>query len=328
MSKYAYGLLESIQFSKILAISSIHRHEIKMRYVIVFCLAAVFSFILIPGQANEQKTQPKPEVLGLSTTINENLRPSPDYGNVTEFPPLTARSVFAYDINSGAILYTSNFDEKLPIASVTKIMTALVVKDKLEMNKTVKVNRQDIKVIGSNMGLLPDEIITVGNLVKGMLISSSNDAAKVLAVAASGSEEKFVTEMNGKAKVLGMNSTKFSNSVGLDSNDNYSTTYDLAKLVNEFIKHKDLSEITRTQEAQVTSVDQKIVHNLRTTNKLLLENPNVMGIKTGFTSLAKGNLVIRYNHQGADVITIVLGSDNREEDTRKLLEWITKVYKW
>jgi serine-type D-Ala-D-Ala carboxypeptidase (penicillin-binding protein 5/6) len=290
--------------------------------------------LLIPGQTLnkiEQRTQT--EVLGTSTSAQSEqeatqLKAAPEFARQIALPELTAKSAIAYDASSGAILYSKNFDEKLPVASLTKLMTAVVAMEYLDYNQVVTVQKDDIRVIGTNMGLLPEERITVNNLLRGLLISSSNDASKVLARSAAGSESKFVALMNQKARNLGMIATNFNNPVGLDASDNYSTAHDLIKIVDEFAKNPMFNQIVQIHETEVSSVDNKITHRLRTTNKLLLENANVTGIKTGFTSIAKGNLIIRVKENSGEIITIVLGSDDREADTRKLIDWVVGVYKW
>jgi D-alanyl-D-alanine carboxypeptidase len=178
------------------------------------------------------------------------------------------------------------------------------------------------------MGLVPGEKIKVADLLSGMLIPSSNDAALTLADYVAGTPEKFVELMNHKTKQLNLASTNFNNPVGWDSEENYSTALDLSKVVVEFLKRPGLSNIVKTKEVDVSSVDGKFVHQLRSTNKLLMEDPSVTGIKTGFTSQAKGSLILRARRGNGEIVTIVLGSDNREEDSRKLLEWIFQAYRW
>ncbi len=302
-----------------------------LRVAVVAAIAGAIVFV--PGKIQKETLNHSAKVLGQSTVreepvITDIIKAAPEFLNIQGIPQLTAKSAFAYDTNSGSILFTSNFQEKLQIASLTKLMTALVVVDHMDMNKVVTISLEDTRVIGSNMGLLQYEKIKVEDLLHGLLIPSSNDAAKALARATAGSEERFVDLMNAKALALGMESTHFENPVGLDDAENYSTAYDLSKLVTEFVKNPILSKIVQNKDLTVTSTDEKFVHRLRTTNQLMLQDKNVTGIKTGFTSLAKGNLIIRQNVQGAEIISIVLGSDNREEDSRRLLDWIGAVYKW
>lgn len=282
----------------------------------------------MPRGVKEYRGSLQSTVLGTMTRGLSDLNSAPELASNLEVPNLTAKAAFAFDLSSGSILYASNFDERLPIASLTKLMTALVVVKLSSADALVEVNRNDMVVVGSSMGLVPGEKITVLNLLRGLLISSSNDAGRVLGSFIGGDQENFMRLMNEEAGRMGLNSTHFGNAVGWDSDDNYSTAQDLSILVKEFIKHNLLSETVKIQELEVASVDNKFRHQLTTTNKLLLEDASVSGIKTGFTQQAKGNLIIRSGSAGQEVITIVLGSDNREEDTRKLLDWIFRVYRW
>ncbi len=289
--------------------------------------------LFFPAKALEEKIIKPARVAGVSATKEQPyINPAPEFLNSPVTPELTAKAAYAFDVNSGTILYTSNFDEALPIASLSKLMTALLVLEKRDLNSIMVVTKEDTTVIGTNMGLLAEERIKVLNVLKGMLISSSNDAAKSLARTTSVTEQRFVSLMNERALALGMTQTRFTNPTGLDGLDNidnnYSSAFDLSLLLTELNKHEIFSEIVKTREEEVTSTNNYIVHRLHTTNKLMLENPEVVGIKTGFTSLAKGNLIIHQNHNGTEIVTIVLGSDNREEDTKKLIEWIFNAYRW
>jgi serine-type D-Ala-D-Ala carboxypeptidase (penicillin-binding protein 5/6) len=243
-------------------------------------------------------------------------------------PSITAKAALAYDLKSGSILYTYNFDEKLPIASLTKLMTALVVIRSSDIDSFVIIKKSDINVVGSSSGLVEGESVRVKDLLRAMLISSSNDAALALANYVGGSEERFVAMMNDQARLLGLVNTHFSNPVGWDIEENFSNALDLSKIVNAFIQSRVLSEIVQTRETEIKSEDNRYTHKLTSTNKLLLENPTVIGIKTGFTTKALGNLIIRDVRGEQDVVTIVLGSENREEDTQKLLDWLFSVYRW
>ncbi len=241
---------------------------------------------------------------------------------------LQAKSALALDLNTGTDLYAVNIQERLPIASLTKLMTAMVVADKVNKDLLVTIMPEDVNVVGSKMDLVAGEKITVENLLYGLLIPSSNDAAQALARFVGGSQDNFVAMMNDKAQELGLTSTHFSNPVGLDSPDNYSTALDLANETKEFMKYSLLAKIVDTKEMIVSSADGKIVHNLKTSNKLLLENPEVVGVKTGFTSEAQGNLILKLKHGDAEILTVVLNSADREGDSQKLLDWITQNYTW
>lgn len=294
----------------------------------------VLILVLVPQATKEKNVSGTPQVLGTKVENTELeqidlfIKPAPELAGNLETPQLSARAALSFDLNSGAILYTKNFDQELPVASLTKLVTALVVVDKLSFNDEVVVERADTLVVGSNMGLVPGERIKVIDLLHGMLISSSNDAAMALSRQVAGSAEEFVVLMNQKITALGLSSSHFSNPVGLDSADNYSTTFDLGRIVGEFVSKPELARVVQLRQLEVASVDDKFRHVLTSTNELLIEDASIMGIKTGYTDEAKGNLVIRKKQGEADVVTIILGSDDREEDTRKLLAWVFGSYRW
>jgi D-alanyl-D-alanine carboxypeptidase (penicillin-binding protein 5/6) len=276
------------------------------------------------------------EIIGsaVSSAQTENLTPTTSDTVSPELigPNLTlhtsAKAILAIDLNTGTQLYAQNPQEKLPIASLTKLMTAMVVLDHVNKDQVVTIEKSDTATTCLCVGLVPGEQITVENLLKAMLIPSSNDSAKTLARFVGGDEEKFVDMMNDKAKQLGLTDSHFSNPAGLDSPDNYSTALDLQKTVQEFLKYALLERIVATGGQDVTSVDGNIVHHLRTSNKLLLENSEVVGVKTGFTNDAQGNLIIKIDHNGIKVLTIVLNTPNREDDTQSLIDWIFSAYRW
>lgn len=302
---------------------------------IVFSIAAVaVTVMLIPAVTKEKSVLDTPQVLGTQTEKIEEkqenffIKSSPELAENLELPVLTAKAALAFDLDSGAILYTKNFDQELPVASLTKLMTALVVVENLDLNQEVVIEKKDTEIIGSKMGLVPGEKIKVVDLLHGMLIASSNDAAQALARHTAGSSAEFVVLMNAKSSELELASSHFSNPVGLDSVDNYSTTFDMGKVVSEFIRVPELARIVQIKQLKVSSIDQKFSHVLTSTNKLLLEDPGILGIKTGYTDEAMGNLIVRKKQADAEVVTIVLGSDDRENDTRLLLAWVLGSYKW
>jgi serine-type D-Ala-D-Ala carboxypeptidase (penicillin-binding protein 5/6) len=302
--------------------------------ILLVSVGIVVALLLIPVVTQERSVLSSPQVLGTQTEeleqdpLDLSLRPSPELAENLPLPEISAKSALAYDLNSGSMLYTKNFDQKLPIASLTKLISALVILDHANFDDEILIEREDAEVIGSKMGLVPGEIIKVIHLLQGMLISSSNDATIALARHVAGSEEEFVVMMNQKAKELGLTSSNFSNPVGLDSADNYSTTFDLGKVVAEFITKPDLDRIVQIRQLRVSSTEKKYNHVLTSTNKLLLEDPSILGIKTGYTDEAQGNLIVRKKQGAAEVVTIVLGSNNREDDTNKLLDWIFGSYRW
>jgi len=253
---------------------------------------------------------------------------APELAAISESPVLSARAALAYDFQSGSILYANSFDEKMPVASLTKLLAALVIMDSGKVNTVVEVTEEDIRVIGVNTGLVVGERIMGGELLKAMLIASHNDSTRALCRYVGGTLDEFVRMMNEKARALGMQSTRFTNVNGFDDAGHYSTAQDMSLVLKEFLSNPTLSEIVKTKETVIKPVNLPFDHRIKTTNKLLLEDPTVVGVKTGYTTEAKGNLVIRSIDGKADVVTIILGSDDREADSRKILDWIYTVYRW
>lgn len=283
--------------------------------------------IIYPKIKNKEVLIPVVSSAITQTTISGSQLAAPEFIGTSE-PELSAKAAIALDLTSDQKLFSKNPDERLPIASLTKLMTAMVVLDKVSEDKIATVAKEDTVVIGSKMGLVSGEQMTVKNLLFGLLVPSSNDAAMTLARFAGGDVQKFVDDMNAKAIQLKLANTHYDNPVGLDSSQNYSTVNDLVIITREFLKYDLLEEIVATTGLEVSSVDGKITHRLHTSNKLLLENSDVVGVKTGFTSDAQGNLVIKMEHASQKVLTVVLNTPNREDDSRNLLDWIFKSYRW
>lgn len=302
------------------------RNQIPRKIALFVLCFLVVGFI--PNWEDQIKQLDKLQVLGQAREKISDINAAPELARVVDNPNITARSALAYDFSSGSILYTYNFDVRVPIASLTKLLTAIVIVESGKWNETVTVTEEDIKVIGPNTGLVKDERILVSELMKAMLIASHNDSTRTLARHTAGSLERFVELMNAKADELGMHSSHFNNPIGFDDTFHYSTAQDLTLLVQKFMSFDDLSAIVKLKEAELKPLNVAFTHKVKTTNQLLLEDPTVVGIKTGYTTEAKGNLAIRSIDGKADVVTIVLGSDDREGDTRKILDWIRTVYKW
>jgi len=297
----------------------------KIIYTILgFGLAIVF----FPHTAKDQVRPPQVSGVAVSRAKAPQAITAPELVLNLTPPALTAKAALAYDLESGSILYSKNMDQALSIASLTKLMTALVVVEQTDLQNTVVVDLPDSKIVGINLGLTAGEELKVADLLSAMLIPSSNNAALILSKYVAGDEAKFVELMNEQARKLGLRGTRFSNPVGWDTDDNHSTVQDLILVVKEFVKHPELTQLVRTARMEIVSLDGKYTHQLLTTNQLLLNNPEVVGIKTGWTSKALGNLIIMANHNQRRVVTIILGSENREQDSQKLLDWIETVYIW
>ena len=207
-------------------------------------------------------------------------------------PILSARSAIVVDLGNGGILYSKNPHLKLPPASTAKVMTAILVLERLPLNKAVRVGLRPTQVAPSKAGLTAKAAYKVGDLLVATLVSSSNDAAVSLAEAVAGSEGAFVKLMNDKAKSLGMNDTRFVNATGLTDKrqPQYSTVYDLTKLMRYAAKDKRIDQILGIRTTTIRGSDGKAIF-IRSHNKMLWRTPRFVKGKTGWTFASRHTFV-------------------------------------
>lgn len=256
-------------------------------------------------------------------------------------PEIKAIAAISIKINKfkKRILFQKNKDKKLPIASLSKLMTtAVVLESNYDFNKVITINQKSIDQEGDSGHLEIGEKIRVKNLLKLALIVSSNDAAYALASEYSGMKlGNFINLMNITAKEMGLRNTHFVNPTGLDpdnQNDcpNYSTAEDLAKLAEFFLNKPKITNILSTSKTDFYSVS-GIHHKLKNTDEILQENLSwsnlIVGGKTGWTPMAKGCLILILKNIKSDgyIINVILGSDNRFGDMKKLINWELDNYK-
>jgi D-alanyl-D-alanine carboxypeptidase (penicillin-binding protein 5/6) len=262
-----------------------------------------------------------------------SVQPLPQKDEEVTDPVLSAPSVIAIDISSGKVLYEKNSDLQRPIASITKLMTALIIAEEETPYSVVKVSENAASTEGSTIYLNAGEEITVKDLMYGMLIQSGNDAAVTLAEYNAGSVDQFVRKMNEKAKKLGLENTTYKNPMGFDNYGHLSTARDVALLSLYAIQNDFLMEPVNLSEYEIESVS-GIPHEYLSTNILLGEDAGipgltVEGLKTGRTPEAGQCLVsIATYDNGPTLMTVVLGSEDRFGDTENLLHWIDASYHW
>lgn len=242
-------------------------------------------------------------------------------------PNIQSKAALIYDINSKTILYSSNPNQKLPIASLTKLITAQIILEEHRLDEIVTVPLEATTIGGSTMNLYAGERISLENLLKGLMINSGNDAAITLGIHNSGSTEKFVQKMNTYAEKIGMKNSHFQNPMGFDSDKNYSTIHDLLTLTTLVLQNPTIQEISNIKNTIVYSTDQKFTHSLRNTNLDLQNFQNINGLKTGTTNLA-GQCLIITTDDSSPKIAIVLGSNNRFADTKTMLHWAQTNFKY
>lgn len=241
--------------------------------------------------------------------------------------PTSAVAVLVIDLDSQTVLFERNASERLPIASLTKLMTATIILEENDPNDIVTVSQESADEIGSQMNLYAGETITVRNLLYGLLIESGNDAAVALAEYNAGSEAAFIDKMNQSAVNFGMMDSHYANTTGLDSQSAYSSAHDLALLSTRLLQDEGVRDIVKNSKWEATGQD-GTKHELLNTN-ILLGQMGIKGLKTGKTPLAGECLISLANTpDGHEVLTVVLGSRNRFADTKILLDWIYKAYTW
>lgn len=241
---------------------------------------------------------------------------------------ITAKSFLVYDQESGYVFFERQPRLQLPVASLTKLLSALVVYSQGNLQDKIKVINEDLLDTKPLVGLVPGETVLVYDLLNSMIVGSSNDAAQVLARYVSELKRKnFVTLMNEQAKELGMDDSKFSNPLGFDSKFNYSTAQDLKRLADFTQKLSVFVSLGKKEQYSFRS-ESGIIHTIQATNGLIKKHPEFEAIKTGYTETAKGSIITKAQLNGRGVVFIVLNSDNREADTLKLKEELTRVFKW
>jgi D-alanyl-D-alanine carboxypeptidase (penicillin-binding protein 5/6) len=243
------------------------------------------------------------------------------------------RSAILIERDTGTVLYEKNSNEELPPASMTKVMTMLLIMEaidqgKLTWNEKIRASEHAASMGGSQIFLEAGEEMTTKEMLKGIAIGSGNDAAVAMAERISGSEEAFVDKMNEKAKELGLKHTAFKNTTGLPVSGHYSSAYDMAIMAKELLKYDEITKYTGMYESYLReNTDKKFW--LVNTNKLVRFYPGVDGLKTGFTTEAKYCLTATAQKDGMRVIAVVFGaptSKDRNAQVTKMLNYAFSQY--
>lgn len=245
-----------------------------------------------------------------------------------------AKSTILIEESTGKILYEKNSDEKRAPASMTKVMSMLLIMEALDnkqisLNDEVTISQNAADMGGSQLFLQPNQTAKVEDLLKGIAVASGNDAVVAMAEKIAGSEEKFVDMMNKKAKELGLKNTQFKNPHGLDEEGHYTSAHDMAIMAKELIKHKQILNYTSIYEEYLTKSDGTKLWMVNT-NKLVKFYKGVDGLKTGFTQTAGYCLTATAMKNNTRLISVVMGEDtsaNRSTDTVNLLNYGFNSYK-
>jgi len=244
-----------------------------------------------------------------------------------EIPRITAERWITYDANAEVILASWNANDQAPMASVTKVMTAILVLESQDLGSVVTIPSFATGARGSTAGLVAGEQWTVGDLLIAMIVRSGNDAALSLAYhVGGGSISRFVSMMNAKASELGMANTHFMNPNGLDTDGHYSTARDLLTLIIASQEYPDIQRVGRIRLVTMPEDPNGKARTFTNTNKLLGSYPGVTGLKTGDTPWADKVMLATSERAGRRIYSVVMHSDDHFSDTRELLDWSYSTY--
>lgn len=251
--------------------------------------------------------------------LGEDFVPAPPPEEITANIELSAESVLVMEIDSGVTVFEKNPGEKRAIASITKLMTALITLEEKILWETVSVPLEAAEIEGAQMHLLMGEKLQIGDLLQGLLIRSGNDAAVTLAFASAENIPAFVKKMNRKAHLLGLQNTSFANPHGLDDPEGYSTAHDVALLAKKILEYDFVRKTVLIRKIVVTDITGEFPHELKTTNKLLGTPFPIYGLKTGTTDEAGECFVGLTEVGGKEYLLVILGSESRFQDAKGLI---------
>mgnify|MGYP004661928813 FL=1 len=244
-----------------------------------------------------------------------------------------ARNAILVEVNTGTVLFEKNMNDRVAVASLTKMMSQLLIlesieKGTLKWDEVIKVSSNASGYGGTQIYLQPGEEMTVRDLMKGISMASANDATVALAERIAGSEDNFVKMMMDKVRELGLKNTNFVNPTGLDQDNHYSSAYDLSIIARELMKHEQIFEFSSLYEDYLR-VDTPNKFWLVNTNKLVRFYEGADGLKTGFTDAAKYCMAVTSKRNGMRILAIVLGEDVskvRNQETTALLDYGFNLY--
>lgn len=243
-------------------------------------------------------------------------------------PPVDARSWALIDARGGEVLVSHAAAQRLPIASTTKLMTAYVALRELPLDRVVRAAPYEAEYGESLLELRPGQRVSVRDLLYGLILRSGNDAAYDLALAAAGSERRFVAEMNRYAAAIGLADTHYANPIGLDQAGNYSSARDLATLARRLLRNRAFARIADSREARLRSL--RPPRTIDTLNDLLYREPWTTGVKTGHTFGAAYVLVGSGERRGTKLISVVIGAPTETERdlaSLRLLDYGFSLYR-
>ncbi|MEK6525814.1 MAG: D-alanyl-D-alanine carboxypeptidase family protein [Nitrospirota bacterium] len=280
-------------------------------------IAAVLAALLCLSSPSQGETYLPAAPLASSVGLSTSMKPIRAFLG----PRRTAQSILLKDLTTGRRLYEFEADRRLSPASLTKVMSALVILEYGHLQDYVSVSRKAAAARKIRLRLRVGQVFTLEDLVKAMLITSANDACLAAVEHVAGSEEWFVLLMNTKARALGLVDTNFSNACGFDAPDHYTTAADLATLSEIALRHPAFRAFVRSELEVITAVNVNRSYLLKNTNRLLGRVPGVEGVKTGFTSRAGRCLIAKVSQNRKELLLVLLHTTRRWHTATSLISY-------
>lgn len=237
-------------------------------------------------------------------------------------PEISALAALSYDLSTNTLLYEKNINEKLPIASLTKIMTAIVGVEAMDIHSKIVISKNAASIGEDSMGLSEGEALTLNELLYGLFLHSGNDAAEAIADSSGVGRDSFIHLMNKKAEDLGLSSTHFTNPSGLEGDGNqYSTAHDLLVIVRYALENSTIATVVKEPYMFIPYTSTHKAFELFNETNLLTSYPGVKGVKTGFTNEAGLCLTTYLDYKGHRIIAVLLNSQNRRQEMKDLLDY-------
>jgi len=300
--------------------------------LLFICIVIIFAWLALPIFLSENLSLASPLPSSLSITKNSQVTTLDIWSPIKNFleegfftPQLSAKSALSYDFTTERMLFSKNSEEKLPFASLTKIMTAIIALEHSKSNDNYTVTQDDL-VGEDSMGLSVGEVLSLKDLLYGMILHSGNDAAETIATNFPGGRSSFIEAMNEKALSIGLKNTHFTNPTGLEGDgDQHTTAYDLLVMTRYALENfQTFREVVSTFDYNISQNAYHKEYDLENETNLLTSYPGVKGVKTGYTPQAGLCLVTYLEYKDHKIIAVLLGSDNRREEMKEILDYSLK----
>lgn len=297
-------------------------NKFKLQVILIFLITVLGATVFKIGKDDSSKNSFDKGIKDSSLAASAEFPSSLSSDNINK-TAVSEKILFASDLEKDVEFLNLNKNDRWPIASLTKLMTAVIAVEKIGYDKKISINEEANGVESSNGNLVVGEVYTVKDLIKAMMVISSNNAAE--AIADFYSKKDFIDEMQKKASELGMFQTTFVDATGL-SFLNQSSANDLKILVVYIFKnHPDLLDISKESAVELTEVNSGVKKTLKSINYFTGQN-DFLGGKTGFNDFSKGNLVSVFQYLNRKILIITLGADDRFKETEAALNFIKEKY--